>query len=124
MKEFETKHENSSPYFSEETEKENEAKLKNPKIGDEICFGTSNGQRMWWKVLKTEDSKALLITTDNVCDMPFYGPDSDRSWGIRWANCTLRRWLNNDFIDGYFTPSEQSRMSDIDLISQIPLTHF
>ena len=124
VKEFETKYENPSPYFSEEMEKENEAKLKNPKVGYEIYFGTNNRQKMSWKVLKTDDSKALLITTDNVCDMPFYGPDSDRSWGIRWANCTLRRWLNNDFIDGYFTPSEQSRILPCKLNNETDLDEY
>ena len=79
---------------------------------------------MWWRVLKIEDGKVLVITTDNICDMPFYGPDSDRSWGIKWANCTLRRWLNNDFIDGYFTPAEQSRILPCKLNNETDLEEY
>ena len=66
------------PYCSGEIE-ENEAKLKNLKVGDEICFGTNYGhsffecgERMRWKVLKIQDSKALVITTQSVCDTSYH----------------------------------------------------
>lgn len=77
-------------------------KQKNPKVGDEIYFGNQNGQRIWWKVLRIQDRMALIISSYNICCMP--------NPFITWANCTLRKWLNNDFISGYFTPAEQSRI--------------
>lgn len=83
-----------------------EAKLKNPKVGDEIYFGTKNGQRIWWKVLRIQDRMAFIISSYTICYRPYHQPGGE----ITWANCTLRKWLNNDFISGYFTPAEQSRI--------------
>lgn len=84
----------------------NEAKQKNPKVGDEIYFGTNNGQRIWWKVLSIRDRMAFIISSNNITLMPYHQP----SGNITWADCTLRKWLNNDFIRGYFTPAEQARI--------------
>ncbi len=84
----------------------NEAKQKNPKVGDEIYFGTNNGQRIWWKVLSIRDRKAFIISSNNICILPYHQPGGS----ITWTDCTLRKWLNNDFISGYFTPAEQSRI--------------
>lgn len=83
-----------------------EAKQKNSKVGDEIDFGTQNGQRIWWKVLRIQDRMAFIISSYNICNMPYHQPGGD----ITWENCTLRKWLNNDFLSGYFTPAEQSKI--------------
>ena len=84
----------------------NEAKLKNPKVGDEIYFGTQNEHRIWWKVLRIQDRMALIICSNNICNLPYH----QHNCSITWADCTLRKWLNNDFIRGYFTPAEQARI--------------
>ncbi len=91
-------------------EEENNAKLKNPKTGDEIYFGTKNG-RIWWKILSVRDRMILIIsknniTMNNIASKPYHRPNEK----ITWAECTLRKWLNSDFINGYFTPAEQSRI--------------
>ena len=90
-----------------------EAKQKNPKVGDEIYFGTNanNGQRMWWKVLKTQDRTALVITNDFICFKPYHQPGGDTTW----SECTLRKWLNSDFINGYFTQAERERILPCEL---------
>ncbi len=87
------------------------ARLKNPKVGDEIYFGTNNGQRIWWKVLSIQDRMAFVISSNTICDMPYHQPGGNYTW----ANCTLRKWLNNDFINGYFTTTEQSRILPCEL---------
>ena len=84
----------------------NEAKQKNPKVGDEICFGTNNGQRIWWKVLSIRDRMAFIISSNIIPSMCY----NNKCEAITWADCTLRKWLNNDFIKGYFTPAEQARI--------------
>ena len=80
-----------------------ESRYKNLKVGDLFYCGTNNGQRMWWKVLSVRDGKALIISTSNICIMPYHQPGGN----ITWSDCTLRNWLNNDFINGYFTQGEQ-----------------
>ncbi len=92
---------------SGEIEEDNEAKLKNPKVGDEISFGTNKGKNLRWKVLKIQDGKAFIITTDIVRKKTLYHKPGGK---ITWSNCTLRKWLNNEFINGYFSQEERSRI--------------
>ena len=84
----------------------NEAIRKNPKVGDEFHFGTRNGKVIWWKVLIVSAGKALVISRDDIC-IKKYHKDLGK---ITWADCTLRKWLNNEFISEYFTPSEQTQI--------------
>lgn len=85
----------------------------NLQIGDELCFGTDeNGDRIWWTALfVNEDHTALIICDDVICDMPYHQPGGD----ITWHDCTLRKWLNNDFINDYFTPEEAKRILPCDV---------
>lgn len=87
---------------------ENAAKLKNPKVGDEIYFGTENGPGMCWKVLKIQDRyrMALIISKDIVCNMPYHEPGGN----ITWSDSSLRKWLNDKFINKYFTRWERGRI--------------
>ena len=83
-----------------------EAKWKEPEVGDEIYFGVNNRKRMRWKVLGKQDCRIQVITTDIVCKKPYHQNEED----ITWSECTLRKWLNSDFIDGYFTQEERDRI--------------
>ena len=84
-----------------------DANLKNPTVGAEIRFGHySNGQSVFWKILRIQNNMLFIISSDNICNLPYHQPGGS----ITWADCTLRKWLNNDFINGYFTPAEQSRI--------------
>ena len=84
-----------------------DANLKNPTVGAEIRFGHySNGQSVIWKILRIQNNMLFIISSDNICRLPYHQPGGS----ITWADCTLRKWLNNDFINGYFTPAEQSRI--------------
>ena len=87
-------------------EEEYLAKLNDLKVGDTFFYGSHNGHRISWKVLKVQDRKALVITTKNICDMPYHQIFGD----ITWSECTLRKWLNEDFIKGDFTQAERARI--------------
>lgn len=86
---------------------------ENLQTGDELRFGTNaDGDRIWWKALfVNEDHQALIFCNDVICDMPYHQYGGD----ITWHDCTLRQWLNNDFVDEYFTPSEAKRIIPCDL---------
>lgn len=84
----------------------NEAIRKNPKVGNEFYFGTRSGKLIWWKVLIVRDGMAFVISREAICDKKYH----DNGGDITWADCTLRKWLNNEFISEYFTPSEQTRI--------------
>ena len=83
-----------------------EAKQRDPEVGDEILFGTNNGQRMRWKVLEKQDCRVLVITTEIVCKNSYHQNEENTTW----SECTLRKWLNSVFINGYFTQEERDRI--------------
>lgn len=72
-----------------------------------IQFGHyPNGQSIIWKILRAQNNMLFIISSENIINLPYHQPGGN----ITWANCTLRKWLNNDFIHGYFTPAEQARI--------------
>ena len=88
-----------------------DAELKNLKVGDKIYFGTNNGKCYWWKALKIQDRKALIISSDYITNKHYHQPGGP----ITWSECTLRKWLNNDFINENFTQAEIARILPCEL---------
>ena len=85
------------------------------KAGDIVTFGryeqdnrTSNGkEEIEWRVLETDEQngRVLLVSLYGLDTQPF---DTTRSRVVTWESCTLRRWLNNEFLNSAFTGEEQS----------------
>ena len=86
--------------------------FKNIKVGDYIILGeyeqdndTTNGaEDIEWLVLDVKDGKALVISKYAIDCMPY----STTNFDITWATCSIRVWLNNNFLDSYFSVDEQS----------------
>ena len=98
--------------IKEEKERIEEETLKDKliaiKIGDTFSFGTFNELPMEWIVLKIQDHMAFIIKT-NVLEgayKPYHMTSSD----ITWRGCSLRTWLNNDFLNTSFTTAEKTRI--------------
>ncbi len=85
-------------------------KLKAAKVGDYLFFGTyeqdndtSNGKEsIEWIVLDVQDGKALVISK-YILD---YKPYNTSKTDVTWETCTLREWLNNDFLSYAFSADE------------------
>ena len=60
--------------------------------GDTIPFGPFT-----WKVLDIQPDKALIIT-ESIIEQ---GPYNDTYTDTTWADCTLRKYLNNTFHDAF-----------------------
>ena len=81
-------------------------------VGDSIVFGNyeqdnnlNNGKEgIEWIVLEVEDNRILLISKYTLDAKPYHNTLRN----ITWADCDLRVWLNNDFINEAFNESEQS----------------
>lgn len=80
------------------------------KAGDIVTFGTypqtkkgKDKTPIEWVVLKTEDGKAMLLSR-YVLDCKRYN-DGNRK--VTWEKCTLRKWLNKDFLKKAFSKEEQ-----------------
>ena len=91
--------------------------LKNPKVGDIVYFGayeqdnnTSNGKELIeWLVLAKKGNRVLVIS-DKALDCQLYNNTSDYDKNITWEICSLRKWLNADFINVAFSAEEQSKI--------------
>ena len=81
-------------------------------VGDLVSFGhyeqdndSANGaEAIEWIVLDIKDQYALLISRYGLDVQPFHVNWED----VTWENCTLRDWLNHDFMYTAFTPKERS----------------
>ena len=86
--------------------------LKGIKVGNYIKFGayeqdnnTSNGKEdVEWLVLEVKDGKALVISKYALDCQPYNTSHTD----VTWETCTLRKWLNNDFINAAFSADEKA----------------
>lgn len=85
--------------------------LKNIKVGSHIKFGMyeqdnnkSNGKEyIDWLVLEVKDGKAFVISK-YLLDEQVYHTECEP---VTWETCSLRKWLNNDFINAAFTTEEK-----------------
>ena len=71
---------------------------------DTVSFGTYEGEKLNWRVLNVTRGGALLLS-DKIITYKAY---NDESESIAWENCSLRKWLNNEFINKTFTESEKA----------------
>ena len=102
----------------------------NYQVGDEISFGTLNGQKNTWKILKLQERLALVICSTFICEMPFQQTSEENTNNVffrlntTWEACTLRKWLNNDFVNGFFSSSERERIQphEVDNVGCGPTT--
>lgn len=78
------------------------------KIGKYPQGGTLN-EPLEWIVLSAEDDRALVMSK--------YGIDCKKYNEVRkditWENCTLRKWLNSDFINKAFTTDEKKKILSV-----------
>ena len=84
-------------------------------VGEKVFFGQypqgANGkvEPLVWRVLAVENGRALLIT-DKLIDAIPYNKEITK---ITWETCTLRKWMNNDFISKAFSSSQQAQIATV-----------
>ncbi|MBR4458568.1 MAG: hypothetical protein IKS31_06405 [Clostridia bacterium] len=85
-----------------------------PAAGDIITFGRyeqdndpSDGpEPIEWIVLAVDETagRALVLSRHGLDALPYNTEQTDASW----ETCTLRAWLNGEFLTGAFTGEEQA----------------
>ena len=70
------------------------------QAGDKILFGNYE-----WRVLEVQNNTALIITEYIIEQRAYHNAYKD----ITWADCSLRKYLNNEFYDR-FSAAEKSRI--------------
>ncbi|MCR4784315.1 MAG: DUF6273 domain-containing protein [bacterium] len=89
----------------------------NAQKGDRLYFGhypqgpDNAVERITWRVLE-RDSDSLLVVSEKGLDVQ---PYNDKLINVAWADCTLRDWLNGEFIKKAFNEQEQSMIKESDL---------
>lgn len=86
-------------------------------VGDTLVFGTyeqdndtTNGKEdIEWLVLTKENNK-ILVVSDKALDCKPYNQSRDY---VTWETCSLRNWLNNDFINAAFTAEERAMIPTV-----------
>lgn len=69
--------------------------------------GIDNGpEEIEWIVLAVENGRALVISKYALDSKPFH----NRFDEITWKDCTLRKWLNEDFYETAFSGTQRSRI--------------
>ena len=89
--------------------------LKNIKVGSHINFGayeqdnnTSNDKEyVEWLVLEIKDGKALVISKYALDCKQYHHTD------VTWETSTLRKWLNNDFLNSAFSADEKAMIPTV-----------
>ena len=85
-------------------------KLRNVKVGDYVYYGTypktkagTDRTGIEWLVLAKNDDKVLLLSRYGLDAQPYNTEKID----VTWENCSLRKWLNEDFLNKAFTEGEK-----------------
>ena len=106
--------------YKDSVQKATNAKLeiiKTAGVGDKVYFGsyeqdnnTLNGKEsIEWIVLAKENNRILVIS-DKALDCQPYNEVYEYA---AWEECTLRKWLNNDFINSAFTDEEKESIPTV-----------
>ncbi len=67
----------------------------------------NNEETLEWRVLAIENGKALLIAEKILDCIPYNITNSP----VSWETCTLRTWLNDEFLNSAFTADEREKIS-------------
>ncbi len=100
--------------FASVSSGESPVSAQNISFGDVVIFGhydqdnaSDNGpEPIEWIVLDVQDGQALLLSNHGLDSRAFNTEYTD----ITWEKCTLRTWLNSDFMNAAFSGEEQSRI--------------
>ena len=92
------------------------AKANHP--GDTVFFGEyeqdkdiSNGKEdIAWLVLAKENNKIFVISEKALDCQPY---NIEQYANVTWETCTLRKWLNTDFINSAFSSDEKAKISTV-----------
>ena len=92
--------------------------LSHVEIGDTVMLGyweqdddDSNGEeRIEWQILDKQDNKLLLVSKCGLVSKQYN--EQAHNQPVQWADCTLRKWLNEEFIKDAFNSPIRRKIID------------
>ena len=85
--------------------------------GESVLFGTYRQkrarlkERIEWILLEKQENKVFMVSK-YALDYKKY---DDAIREVAWEECTLRKWLNKDFLEDAFDEAEQKRIAETNL---------
>ncbi len=100
--------------FSEAAKNGWETTIENARIGDVVRFGsyeqdgnlTNGKEEIAWYVLDEAEDYYMLLAQQILDVRPYH----EEQKAVTWAECDVRRWLNQEFLETAFTVAEQSHI--------------
>ncbi len=83
--------------------------LNEAEIGHTVQFGSYASEPLKWYVVNKNGNELTLLAKNIVEEKSF---DED-SRNVSWNDCSLRSWLNNDFLNTAFSGDEKAMLSEI-----------
>ena len=110
----------SLPYLKKTTEK---TESNTVSVGQSVSLGhyeqdsnIMNGKEpIEWIILKQHSDGGLVLMSKNALSFKAYHGESK---GVAWENCTLRKWLNEDFYNAAFSTEEKKKIQTVHLLNE------
>lgn len=101
--------------------------IKTAAVGDTIFFGeyeqdnnSGNGkENIEWIVIAKDDNKILILSKYALDCQPFNSEKVETTW----EKCSLRMWLNNEFLNLAFGNDEQTLIKESNIVANESFTH-
>lgn len=99
------------------------AHMGDVQVGGRILLGhyeqdgiEENGpEEIEWVVLAVEEDRAFLLSLNSLDSLPYHDVLDGKA---TWEECTLRQWLNGEFLEAAFSPQEQSLLLETELVNE------
>ena len=93
--------------------------LGNAEVGDTIKFGyyeqdndeTNGKEEIEWFVLEKQQGKVLVVSRYGLDCQPY----NDIYENVTWESCTLRKWMNEEFLEAAFDNNQQNQLVETSL---------
>ena len=78
-------------------------------VGNTVTFGSYQNQPIRWRVIDQRGRMRMMLAEGAVAHRPYHATPTDTSW----RECSLRKWLNGEFLEAAFTPAERAKITAV-----------
>ena len=107
-----------TPAKTDDTPEKIERIVERPvRTGDVITYGSYPQDKdgtvrpIEWIVLDVQDGNALIVSKKGLDRQPY----NVKNKFVTWKTCSLRAWMNDEFLNKAFTPEEQKLIVESEL---------
>lgn len=76
-------------------------------VGDVFDFGQTHKKSIKWRVIDKKDNTLLVLSEVIICERAYTAGEDVLVHNNEWENSDTRKWLNNTFFNGAFSPGEK-----------------